>query len=89
MGISKTCSLVSEFEERVLAEIDQEQLISLGTPFLFRKQSKKVFCRENGEIEVVELTMMKASNSSNNAITREIIVKLVYMECISHWDEGC
>jgi hypothetical protein len=72
MGILKTCSLVSEFEERALAEIDREKLISLGTPFLFRKQSKKVFCREIGG---VELTMMKASNSNNNVIIREIIVK--------------
>jgi hypothetical protein len=50
---------------------------------------KKVFCRENGEIEVVELTMMKANNSNNYGIIRDIIVKLVYMECISHWDGGC
>jgi hypothetical protein len=39
---------------------------------LFRKQSKKVFCREIGG---VELTMMKVSNSDNNESNREIIVK--------------
>jgi hypothetical protein len=47
-----------------------------------------VFCQENGGIEVVELTMVKASNSNNNGIIREIIVKIVFMERISHWDEG-
>ena len=37
----------------------------------------------------VELTMMEASNSNNNDSNGEIVVILVYMECISHWDEGC
>jgi hypothetical protein len=86
MGISKTCSLVSEYKELALAEIDRKTLIFYGTLFLFRKQSKRGFCRE---IDGVELTMMKASNSSNNGSIREIIVKLMRMECISHWDEGC
>jgi hypothetical protein len=86
MGISKTCLLVSEFEEGALAEIDQKLLVFDGTRFPFRKGSKKVVCREIGG---VELTMMKASSSNNNESIREIIVKLVYMECISHWNEGC
>jgi hypothetical protein len=36
----------------------------------------------------VELTMMEASNSNNNDSNEDIVVKLVYMECTSQWDEG-
>jgi hypothetical protein len=41
MGISKTCSLVSEFEERALADFDQKYLISLGPPFFVLEAIKK------------------------------------------------
>jgi hypothetical protein len=82
MGISKTCSLVSEFEERAC----RNRLRTVNFPwhpFFVSGAIKKVFCRENGGIEVVELTMIKASNTNNNESIREIIVILVCMGCIS------
>ena len=36
-----------------------------------------------------KLSSKEASNSNNNGSIREIIVNLVHMECLSHWDEGC
>jgi hypothetical protein len=51
-----------------------------------KKLSKKLVFREFGGLE---LTMMKANNSNNNDSNREVVGILVYMECISRWDEGC
>jgi hypothetical protein len=75
---------VSEFEEGALAEIDQKQLIFSIPQFLFRKQKIKIksVCRG------VELTMMKASNSSNNDSNGEVVGILVCMECISPFNGG-
>ena len=69
---------------RALAEMDQ--IVFDGTRFLFRRRLKKGVCRQFG---VVELTMVTVINSINNDGIREIIVKLVCIESVSHWDERC
>ena len=54
-------------------------------PIFVSEGIKKRLCREFGG---VELTLMKVNKSNNDERIREMVVILVCLDCIRHWNEG-